>query len=108
MKKLRICHVISDLEYGGTQKMLYKLLRQLKNSAADAQLDLSVISLLRCGEIGSTIEQLGVPVHALECMEGGIPRPHRLFRLATQLRKLKPDVVQTWAYHADLVGGSGP
>lgn len=86
--------------------MLYKLLRQLKKSAAGAQLDLSVISLMRCGEIGAAIEQLGVPVHALECMEGGIPRPHRLIRLASQLRKLKPDVVQTWAYHADLVGGA--
>lgn len=105
MKPLKVCHIITNTEFGGTQKMLYNLLRELKQSPAGAQLDLSVISLLRCGEIGDSIQQLGVPVHAMEFTEGGIPRPQRMFRLLSKLRSLRPDVVQTWAYHSDLVGG---
>jgi len=38
-------------------------------------------------------------------VQRGFPRPHRAWSLVRHLRTLRPDVVQTWAYHADLCGG---
>ena len=64
-----------------------------------------VISLTDIGEIGSRIAALGVPVEALG-MRRGVPDPIRFLRLVRRLRQVKPDVVHTWMYHANLMGGS--
>lgn len=63
-----------------------------------------VISLTDIGPIGKKIQALGVPVRALE-MRRGLPSPLKVLTLASWLRQFKPDVIQTWMYHADLVGG---
>lgn len=56
------------------------------------------------GDLGARIAAAGVPVHALD-----MPRRRLTLRGTVKLfkliRALKPDVVQTWMYHADLVGG---
>lgn len=100
MDSLRVCHVVHDTQFGGTESMLYKVIAELKDRH-----EFQVVSLLGCGPIGKAIEALGVPVHSLHIAESGKPKPHRLIRAMTKLRELKPDVVQTWAYHSDLVGG---
>jgi len=79
--------------------MLLKLLERL-----DAGFSPHVISLTTMGEIGPRIQALGIPVEAL-CMKPGLPNPLAFFRLMRRLRSLKPDVVHTWMYHADLLGG---
>jgi len=80
--------------------MLYKLL-----SRTDRQEFLSeVISLKVIGPIGERIQALGVPVSEL-CMRPGVPSPGAVLQLARALRRSRPDVVQTWMYHADLMGG---
>ena len=50
------------------------------------------------------IEGLGVPVQALN-MPRGTPDPRGVWRLARLIRHYNPDVIQTWMYHADLIGG---
>lgn len=80
--------------------MLHKLLQHLDRSRFDAR----VISLTGMGELGPRIEALGIPVVALG-MRPGVPNPMALLRLARQLRQWRPDVVHTWMYHADLLGG---
>jgi len=65
-----------------------------------------VISLTNLGEIGRRIQTLGVPVEALNMRPGMIPSPTAFFRLVRRLKELKPDVVHTWMYHADLFGGA--
>ena len=100
MDSLRICHVIHNTEFGGTEAMLHKIVSKLSS-----QHEMQVISLMRCGEVGNQIRELGVPVHAIECVRDRKPRPERLAGFVKALRSFKPDVVQTWAYHADLCGG---
>lgn len=98
MKK--IAFIITGLATGGAEMMLLKLLQNIDRSRFQP----TVISLIGKGEIGSRIEALGIPVHALG-MRRGVPNPLMVFRLARLLRSLRPDVVHTWMYHADLLGG---
>lgn len=80
--------------------MLFKLLQHLDRRRFDP----CVISLGSKGEIGPRIADLGIPVVALD-MNPGLPNPLRMIALVNHLRRIKPDVVQTWMYHADLLGG---
>lgn len=81
--------------------MLLKLLERIDRR----QYAPFVISLSTKGEIGTRIEQLGIHVEALGMKTGQIPSPFSFFRLMRHLRKFKPDIVHTWMYHADLLGG---
>ena len=97
---LKITHIITGLGTGGAEMMLYKLL-----SAMDpAEFSSQVISLRSEGPIAERIRALGVSVESLD-MPAGIPQPSSILRLARLLREPQPDVVQTWMYHADLLGG---
>ena len=100
MNEIKVVHVITDLDTGGAEMMLQKLLeRKSVNVSAH------VISLTTRGEIGHAIESLGIPVDALGMRPGKIPAPKTLFELIRLLRKIKPNVVHTWMYHSNLIGG---
>ena len=98
---LKITCIITGLSTGGAEMMLLKLLERLD----PARFSPHVISLTTLGEIGPRIQALGIPVAALGMRPGAIPNPIAFARLVRQLKTLKPDVVHTWMYHADLVGG---
>lgn len=63
-----------------------------------------VISLTNAGPVATQIQRAGVPVRALGMRRGAL-NPRAVLRLARWLRGGKPSVVQTWMYHADLIGG---
>jgi glycosyltransferase involved in cell wall biosynthesis len=94
-----IALIITSLSTGGAEMMLFKVLERL-----DTWFSPHVISLTTLGEIGPCIQELGIPVEALG-MQTGAPSPLAFFRLVERLKTLKPDVVHTWMYHADLLGG---
>jgi glycosyltransferase involved in cell wall biosynthesis len=56
------------------------------------------------GDLVTPIRALGVPVDCLG-MRAGIPNPAKLLELIAKLRASRPDVISTWLYHADLLGG---
>jgi glycosyltransferase involved in cell wall biosynthesis len=95
----RLVIVITGLRTGGAEMMLLKVLERL-----DPAWRPHVISLTDVGEIGHRIAALGIPVEGLGLRPGRVG-PLAVARLATRLRELRPDVVHTWMYHADLVGG---
>ena len=64
----------------------------------------SVISLTSLGAISPHIVALGVPVDALG-MDAGTPSFLGFLRLVRMLKRQRPDLVHTWMYHADLLGG---
>jgi glycosyltransferase involved in cell wall biosynthesis len=99
-EKIRLVHVITGLKTGGAEMMLYKLLCHIDRNKFDCQ----VISLTDEGVIGPKIEALGIPVFSVG-MRNGLPDPIGFFRLVIQLKKHQPDIVQTWLYHADFLGG---
>jgi glycosyltransferase involved in cell wall biosynthesis len=95
----RVIHIITGLSTGGAEILLYRLLSRLSPA-----FNPHVISLSTIGEVGERIQELGVSVEALG-MKPGMPNPLTILRLQQKLRSLKPDLVHTWMYHADLIGG---
>ncbi|HYN76878.1 MAG TPA: glycosyltransferase, partial [Lamprocystis sp. (in: g-proteobacteria)] len=96
---MRVAHVITGLEIGGAEMMLHKLLTAMDPTAFEPL----VISLISPGPMGARIADLGIPVETL-AMGRGLPAPGAVLRLAGRLRAFRPDVIQTWMYHADLLG----
>jgi glycosyltransferase involved in cell wall biosynthesis len=95
---IRIAHVISDLDTGGAEVMLAKLVGAMDR----ARFSNTVISLTDRGQLGEQIESSGVAVHTLG-MKRGRPDILALPRLIRLLKTLKPTIVQSWLYHADLL-----
>ena len=96
---IRVTHLISSLATGGTEMMLHKVLRGMQGQGVDN----TVISLTSGGAVAGMIAGLGVPVHSLD-MRRGIPDPLAVLRLHRLLKAARPQVLQTWLYHADLLG----
>ena len=99
-RPIEVAHVITGLPVGGAQTVLLQLARRLSPS----EFGTKVISLTEKGAVGLELEASGIAVQAMN-MSRALPNPLFLFRLSSMLRKWRPDVVQTWLYHGDLVGG---
>ncbi len=80
--------------------MLHKLVSRTDRE----RFDISVISLTTAGEIGRRMIDEGVSFHSIEASRGGLD-PAAFVRLIRHLRRTRPDILQTWMYHADLAGG---
>src|SRR6476620_541692 len=98
---IKVAHVINTLSIGGAEGMLLKLLTHTDRGVFAHR----VYTLLSpAGPLAGAVANLGVPVRELG-MGRGTPNPVHVFQLARWLREDPPDLVQTWLYHADLVGG---
>jgi glycosyltransferase involved in cell wall biosynthesis len=97
-----VAHVIIGLEIGGAELMLRRLI--LNQMSTATTFDHVVISLTNTGVIGKQLMESGVQVYALE-LRRILNLPIVFFRLVLLLRKLQPSIVQSWMYHADLIGG---
>lgn len=96
---MKVLHVITDLGQGGAEAVLYRLI-----AAMPSNVDHCVISLRSEAYYGPRLRALGIPVHALE-MPRGRPTLSGYRTLCQRIAEESPDVVQTWMYHADLLGG---
>lgn len=98
----KILHIISGLDTGGAEMMLYKLVEYSNHD----QFDIEVISLSNIGPIGKRLRHLNIPVHSMNILVHGIPNPFFFLKLLWYVRKIQPDIIQTWMYHADLFGAT--
>jgi glycosyltransferase involved in cell wall biosynthesis len=94
-----ILHLITGLATGGAEGMLARLVTRTDRSRFRSV----VVSMTDTGTVGSIIAGAGIPVEALGILRGMID-PRGLTRLIGLLRRYRPDIVQTWLYHADLLG----
>lgn len=95
---MKVVHIITGLGDGGAEAALFRLCSLTSPDRHE------IISLTDMGKYGSMLEALGAPVTCLGMSRGrmslwGVPR------LVAFLRHVKPDAVQTWMYHANLLGG---
>lgn len=98
--RIIITHIINGLHTAGAEMMLYKLLSQMDRERFEAR----VITLVGGDTLISRVENLGIQVLSLG-MTRGVPSLGAAIRLARFLRREPPDIVQTWMYHSDLMGG---
>lgn len=94
----KVLHIITGLGDGGAEGVLARLCITSK------QVQHVVISLTDKGEYGDIIAGAGIPVYSLG-MKSSRPSLLKFFKLIQLIKKESPDIVQTWMYHADLLGG---
>lgn len=100
-KTVKVTHVIIGLNVGGAELMLKRL---IESHLDRPDIEHSVISLTDIGVLGEQLTKQGVAVYCLG-MSSILKGPVTFFKLRKLLRTLRPDVVHTWMYHADLLGG---
>ncbi|MDR0672860.1 MAG: glycosyltransferase [Zoogloeaceae bacterium] len=96
----RILFIITGLSTGGAEMMLLKLLERISR----ARFSPFVITLTPPGEFAASIEAFDIPVEGAGFARGAFS-PLAFWRLVARIRAMKPDIVHTWMYHADLLGG---
>lgn len=96
---IRVVHLITELNVGGAEIMLQRLVSRMDRQ----RFSNTVVSMTSAGPIGALIRAEGTPVSDLG-MPDGVPSPVGALRLWTLLRRERPHILQTWLYHADLLG----
>jgi glycosyltransferase involved in cell wall biosynthesis len=93
-----VLHIITGLGLGGAESELYRMV------VADKSRRHQVISLTDGGVFQADIEAAGIQVDTLNMPRSRLTLKGlaKLYRL---VKSVDPDIVQTWMYHADLVGG---
>ena len=96
--EIKILHIISGLNDGGAESLLFNFLCHSKNNIN------FVISLKGKGKYGKMIEEKGIKIFYFN-FSFNISLISNFIDLIKLIKKINPDVVQTWLYHADLLGG---
>ncbi|WLP95225.1 glycosyltransferase [Psychrobacter sp. M13] len=95
---MKIVHIITGLNNGGAEGVLYRLVTH------DHANEHIVISLMGKGKYGSLLKEHSIETYYLELSRGKLSLSP-LILLKKIIKNEKPDVVQTWMSHADLIGG---
>jgi len=99
MARIKIAYIITGLNVGGAENMLYNLLTLL-----DLELfDVIIVSLGSGGELVEKIRDLHIPVYEINlhkniCM--GMNKFYKIYRL---LKAFNPNIIQGWMYHGNVI-----
>jgi glycosyltransferase involved in cell wall biosynthesis len=96
--KRHVLHVISGLSVGGAEMALYRLILQFR----DSDYAHTVVALTPGGGMIARFVDSDIRLIVLDVRHSPAAHFMQLYRL---IRTLRPDIVQTWLYHADLLGG---
>ncbi len=99
-KKVRILHVINSFEFGGAEAMLCNLILRSDRDRFEP----AVAALIDDMSVADPLVRAGIPIATMG-MAPGIPDPRGVARLARHIQRTKPDLVQTWMDHSNLLGG---
>jgi glycosyltransferase involved in cell wall biosynthesis/O-antigen/teichoic acid export membrane protein len=97
-RPVTVMHVITDLDVGGAERMLVSYLTAKREAAPNSL----VVSLISGGYFAQLLRRSGLSVREMN-MGRAIGNLMSLFSIALMIRREKPDVIQSWMYHADLV-----
>ena len=96
-RKLRILHLITSLDQGGAQK-------NLLNICSSCEIKSFVICLSKKSYFSKKLDEIGVDNLSLEINLKNLFSIFKLFKIIKILNSFKPDIIQTWLYHADFIG----
>jgi glycosyltransferase involved in cell wall biosynthesis len=95
---MKVLHVITGLGNGGAEAVMCRL---IEGSRQDTHV---VVSLTRPELYADVLAAQQIPVHTLDMPRGRVTIDG-LRRLRQLIVRTRPDAVQTWMYHANLLGG---
>jgi len=98
---VKVVHIIIGLNVGGAELMLKRV---IESHSGYSDIQHIVISLTNHGPLGRQLVNSGVSVHSLG-ISNLLNVPFAFVKLRKLLIQLQPDIVHTWMYHADLLGG---
>jgi glycosyltransferase involved in cell wall biosynthesis len=97
---IRCLHVVNDLDHGGAEQMLCRLVL-----ASDSRkFSHSVISLRLPGPLSQQLENAGIKVRTLR-LESLAGFPEAMLELIGIIRKTGPDLLHSWMYYSDIMAG---
>ena len=104
----RILHITTGLGLGGAEKILFDLAQHQASKGSLA----AVVSLNAGGYYGSLLKDNGVRLIEIPLIHSNRGIVWHIIRLATStyllikvLHQLRPNLVHTWMYPADIFGG---
>jgi glycosyltransferase involved in cell wall biosynthesis len=95
----KVLHIITGLKNGGAEAILYRI---ISDNSQNFQHE--VISLSDKGYYGVLLTTAGIKITTLN-ISSFFSIFSRFPKLYILIKSAKPDVVQTWMYHADIIGG---
>lgn len=95
---MQVLHIITGLKKGGAETLLCNLCEY------DKEFNHTIISLSDTQDLEASFIKLNIPVFSLNFPDGKI-KISGVFKLYRLIKKINPDIVQTWMIHADLIGG---
>ena len=99
LKPIRIAFCITELDPGGAERALTQLVLGLDR----AEWEPHVICLGPRAHFVQALESANVPVTCLNA-GGLVSLPRVLYQLTQHLRRIKPAILQTFLFHANMVG----
>lgn len=96
-RRTNILHLISGLGRGGAEGSLFRL------CCESGPVRHIVVSMSDLGFFGDRLRSAGVVTYALGMRRGGISFSAFIYLLVL-IKKHRIDLIQTWMYHADLIG----
>lgn len=95
---MKILHVISGLSNGGAEGVLYRLIESDNKNLHE------IVSLTDGGIYFDKFLEIDIAVTILNMPRGGVT-VHGISQLYQVIKASSADVVHTWMYHSDLLGG---
>ena len=98
-RKKQIAILIDNLDVGGTQRQLIEYLKHANRE----EFDLHLINLeANRRDLASEIEALDIPIHNIN--HSGLINIKTIISVTRILKKIEPDIVQTYLFTADTYG----
>ena len=96
---MKILHIISTTGTGGAEQNLLRLVTGMDKKSFRN----TVVSMTGIGPIGENIRDSGIDIYALNMLQG-TPDPRGIIRLVHIIHNVKPNIIQCWMYHANIIG----
>jgi glycosyltransferase involved in cell wall biosynthesis len=101
---IKIVHLITSFGLGGSETNLWQLVCHMDNSRfSNTIVTMTDVAMLDRSVMQPRLHEAGVPFYSL-AMRRGVPSLRAVTQLLRILKKERPQILQTWLYHADLLG----
>lgn len=96
--KSKIVYIINSTDVGGAENIFFNVVKELSKK------DIVIISLTCQGYYGKELKNKGFTVYSIN-MKKNIFILFQIFKLFFLINIHRPEIVHTWLYHSNLIGG---